>query len=443
MSSAKRDITGIVDQYLCHSCGSCFASCGHDCIEYKNTVGGYYFPIIDYEKCTNCGLCYDVCPGDHFSDSLKKLTPIDPFIGEQRNTYVGVATDERIFLNSQSGGAATAILKHLLETKQIAAAIVTSMDMDSSSYSKANIVTSVEELIAAQKSKYIPTNINALMPQILKIDGPIAMVGLSCHMHGLENLLTIKKKLNNKIIRIGLICDRVMTNRSVDFLTLQTTKDININSFTFRDTFNTKYPGDVTIKDKDNNLKILDSKHRMLMKDFFTPARCLLCFDKMNIYSDIVVGDPHGIEDVDRSNGESLVIVRTQRGEAIVNSAISSSDITLRTTSFEQAIRGQKIDEKRKKWRANITAWKTLGYDMPEYPQAVMENTISASDKEITFAKKLIKHAIKLDSYESKQLLRKARVYHLKELLKFQFKYMRHRLILLIKSIIKRSAYDN
>ena len=77
------------------------------------------------------------------------------------------------------------------------------MDMSSESYTKANIVTSVDDLINAQKSKYIPTSINELMPQIMKIKGTIAMVGLSCHFHGLENLLTIKRKLRNKIIKIS------------------------------------------------------------------------------------------------------------------------------------------------------------------------------------------------------------------------------------------------
>ena len=202
MAKKRKDITNIVDQYLCHSCGSCFASCGDDSISYKTTVGGYLFPKINYDTCTNCGLCYDVCPGDHFTDYLKDQTKDDPFVGNIISSYVGRATDEVIYKNSQSGGAVTALLKSLLESGQISAAIVTSMNMNSPSYSEAKIVTTVEELISAQKSKYVPTNITSLMQKIEKTDGTIAMVGLSCHMHGLENLLTIKRKLKNKIIKI-------------------------------------------------------------------------------------------------------------------------------------------------------------------------------------------------------------------------------------------------
>jgi coenzyme F420 hydrogenase subunit beta len=404
MSNIKKDITPIVEQYLCHSCGSCFAACGHDCIEYKNTTGGYYFPVIDYNKCTECELCYKVCPGDHFLEPLKEKTPTDPFVGEIISTTVGKATNKKIFLNSQSGGVTTAILKYLLETKQIQAAIVTTMDMNSESYTKAKIVTTVEELISAQKSKYIPTSINELMPEVLKIDGTIAMVGLSCHMHGLENLLTIKKKLKNKIIKIGLVCDRVMTNRSVDFI-IQQEKFSNVKDFRFRDTSNTNYPGDITFVNQNNNLKKINKKKRMLMKDFFTPVRCLLCFDKMNIYSDIVIGDPHGIANIDRINGESLVITRTQLGESIVNEAIKSLDIKLRDTSLEKAIVGQSIPAKRKKWNANIMAWKELEYDMPDYPAEVLNSSIEASILDVEKAKKQILHSLSLDRYDTKGAL--------------------------------------
>lgn len=84
------------------------------------------------------------------------------------------------------------------------------------------------------------------------------------------------------------------------------------------------------------------------MKDFFTPTRCMLCFDKMNIYSDIVLGDPHGVENTDKENGESLVLVRTSLGKDIVNDAIANNFINLRDASLEQAISGQGIELKEK-----------------------------------------------------------------------------------------------
>lgn len=434
MAKRREDITNIVNQHLCHSCGSCFTACGHDSISYHTTVGGYLFPEINYDTCTNCGLCYDVCPGDHFTDYLKKQTPTDPFVGDIVSVYVGKATNERIYKNSQSGGVVTALLKYLLESGQISAAIVTSLNTESSSYSEAKIVTSVEELIQAQKSKYIPTNITSLMQKIEKIDGTIAIVGLSCHMHGLENLLTIKRKLKNKIIKIGLICDRVMTSASVDFLSQQMT-DEKISDFVFRDTLNTPYPGDITISTEKNKFIKLDKKSRMIMKDYFTPARCLLCFDKMNTYADIVIGDPHGIEDVNRIFGESLVIIRNKKAKEIVDNAITSNDIVLRSAVADDVIKGQKIEAKRKKWNAHYKAWEVLGYDMPNYPKSVMLYSKEASKDEIENAKMSLKHALSLDEYNSRNLLLKdANIYYRKTMIKIKLLEP----LRLIKQVIKR-----
>lgn len=437
MAKKREDITNIVNQYLCHSCGSCFASCGHDSISYKNTMGGYLFPEINYDTCTNCGLCYDVCPGDHFTDYLKKQTADDPFVGNIISSYIGKATDERIYKNSQSGGVATALLKYLLESGEISAAIATSMNTDSNSYSEAKIVTTVEELILAQKSKYVPTNITSLMQKIEKIDGTIAMVGLSCHMHGLENLLTIKRKLKNKIIKIGLICDRVMTSASVDFLSQQIT-DAEIKDFVFRDTLNTSYPGDITVTEINGNIKILDKKSRMMMKDFFTPVRCLLCFDKMNIYSDIVIGDPHGVQGVDRTNGESLVLVRTDKAKEIVFRALESKDIVLRDTLLDDAIKGQTIDAKRKRWYAHYKAWGEMGYDIPDYPKGVELHVLEVSKDEVNVAKKNFKQALSLDTYETREeLLKNANIYY--KNINYKIKIMKslHLLKKVIRGIMK------
>jgi len=54
MSKHNRlDITQVVDEHLCHSCGACFASCGHNSISFHESVGGYYVPKIDYDTLVN------------------------------------------------------------------------------------------------------------------------------------------------------------------------------------------------------------------------------------------------------------------------------------------------------------------------------------------------------------------------------------------------------
>lgn len=394
----KKDITPIVQSYLCHSCGSCFSACGHDCISYKQSTAGFLFPQIDYDLCTNCGLCFDVCPGDHFNTRLVEQKLDDPFIGNIQKTLVGRATNEEIYLNSQSGGATTAILKYLLDENIVSAVVVSQMN-DVSLKNEVKIITNSNDLLQSQKSKYVPTSIVSIVPEILKIEGRVAIVGLSCHMHGLENLTQIKKKLDQKIIKIGLICDRVMLYSSIDFFTKSVTKN-TVQKFVFRDTSNTQYPGDISFF-IDDKLTIVDKKNRKQMKDFFTPTRCMLCFDKMNVYSDIVLGDPHAIDGTNKQNGESLVIVRTDLGNEIIQDCLAKDYIQLRTIPEKDAIVGQGIEIKKKKFSSNILAWKELGYKIPDYPQEVMDSMVEVEEDEIQKSKKKLVHSMKLDSLES------------------------------------------
>jgi hypothetical protein len=143
----------------------------------------------------------------------------------------------------------------------------------------------------------------------------------------------------------------------------------------------------------------------MIMKDYFTPARCLLCFDKMNIYADIVVGDPHGIQGVDRINGESLVLIRTESGKEILKKAVESNEILVRPLPVDKALQGQNIDAKRKKWDIHYKAWKEMGYKLPDYPKTVNLNTLNINSDNIDMAKKNLEHALSLDKYKSRDLL--------------------------------------
>ena len=345
----KRDITQVVQNYLCHSCGSCFVACNHDSIRFENKTSGYLFPNIDYDSCTNCGLCFEVCPGDHFRQNLIEKMPVDPFVGDVISSHVGKASDEQVYLNSQSGGVTTAIVKYLLDSNYVEAAIVTTMNQNSLE-SQPLLIKDSSELLQAQKSKYIPTSLNIIVSELKKVEGKVAVVGLPCHIHGLDNLLKVDKKLEDKIIKIGLICDRVMLNSAVTFLSQKASGD-KVTNFVFRDTSNTPYPGDITVSTQKKQ-HILDKKNRKLMKDYFTPARCMVCFDKMNVYSDIVLGDPHGIQNTNKEHGESLVLARTILGEDILQKVLNSDEIVLRKVLLDDVISGQGIEGKRKKYSA-------------------------------------------------------------------------------------------
>jgi coenzyme F420 hydrogenase subunit beta len=329
-----------------------------------------------------------------FNKTLTAKMPQDPFVGTILACEVGRATDEIIFSNSQCGGVATALLSHLFETGRIEAAIVAVMRNGTSPRGDVLLAMKPTDLIQTQKSKYTPIPLLKAMPEIEQFQGGVALVGLPCHIHGLFNLINIFPAYRKEqFYKIGLICDRVMTTAAIDFMGRKAT-DQPIHNFVFRDKQQRSYPGNPVVYTVPGEGIPLDASLRMSIKDFFTPVRCRLCFDKLNVFADVVLGDPHGIKEVDRIHGETLVLVRTEKGRSLVDSAKAGSSIALRKTSIDAGVKGQGIDKKRKEWANYMRAWKDLGRTEPLYPLTVeaLGNTNSY--------KKMLLHGLSLDKVQ-------------------------------------------
>jgi len=398
----KRDVSFVADQYLCNSCGACLVSCPHEAIQYRETSGGYLFPEVDRNKCTSCGLCYQVCPGAGFSRTLCEQLPQDPFVGDILTCEVGRATDEKIFVNSQSGGVTTALLKSLFDSGKIDAAIVATMKIGVPPRGAVLVARNSAELIQAQKSKYTPIPLLRALCDVQAIKGSVALVGLPCHIHGLYNLLdTFPALANLDIYKVGLFCDRVMLSTGIDFMAGKATGEA-VENFTFRDKQHDSYPGNPIAYKVGGEKVVLGASLRMAMKDFFTPARCRLCFDKLNVFADVVCGDPHGIEGVDRHNGETLIIGRTQRGNVIIEQAKINKAVELRPVCPGIAVSGQGITKKRREWAAYMTAWDAMGKNSPSYPFE------SKNQSDVIEYKRQLEHALCVDGYESPSALMKA-----------------------------------
>ena len=397
-SEANADVSQITSEHLCLSCGACSTACGQHAISFHETIGGYLFPNIDSNACVKCGLCYEVCPGIHFGKSLMDNMPQNPFVGDILSCHVGKAINQAVFKNSQSGGVLTAMLVQLMASDRIAGAILAEMS-GTPPRGKAFLAKTVDDFLHSQKSKYTPI---PMLRQIMEVEGPVAFVGLPCHIHGLNNLLDHYPELKSKIfVKIGLICDRVLTSAAVDFLILKA-GCTSAKDFIFRDKNRPTYPGNVFVESENGKQVVLDASLRMAIKDYFTPARCTLCFDKLNVYADVVVGDPHGIDGVDRYRGESLLIERTQKGKHLVSDTMATGTVALRQVNENVVIEGQGINKKKQDWLRYVKAWSSMGRKLPSYCQSVM-NGLETLDVNFEKHKDSLMHSVGLDAFDSRK----------------------------------------
>jgi coenzyme F420 hydrogenase subunit beta len=191
-----------------------------------------------------------------------------------------------------------------------------------------------------------------------------------------------------------------MTYAAIDYLIAKSGLRKGRINIHFRDKSVSGYPGDIHVFTDEGASVIMPSAVRMRAKDFFTPARCRICFDKMNVFSDLTVGDPHGIDSANGEEGESILVVRTETGRSIVQSALRNNAIRIRTIPYSQVCKGQGIDDKRRLWGKYVSAWRAGERKLPNYSDVVAVHApIPTVDSKYI---KDIESSLRLDSFRSR-----------------------------------------
>lgn len=365
------NINDIKKNHLCYGCGTCNVACSKNAITMQYDNIGRILPYIDKNKCIDCGICYNICPSLDYKGI--QITDIeDCYIGNVKKTYIGKSNNFSIYRNAQSGGLVTTVLKFLFDSGKIDAAIVCKV-IDEIEYTpKATIITSVEELSDCQKSSYVPIDMVSAIKNVKQYKS-IAVVGTGCHIQGFFALKKWKQIYRDKIIYLlGLICDRTLCKTSTDVL-YGNRFSKNKKKIIWRDKSTGYKKARLLIKTNDGKQKEIPRWQRFAIKDPFTNPRCRICFDKLNIHADIVFGDPWGMNNVDWERGMSVMLIRTEIGEKIINKMIKSDLVSLNTADLSEVIAGQRIEKRRMDVSMGLGFYKDKGWLMPVYVEKYLE----------------------------------------------------------------------
>ena len=358
----SNNIQHIADNMLCTACGGCEAVCPVNSISINTNIAGYLIADVDAEKCISCGNCLIVCPS--VKDNIAFDANTDMFHGEVICTYVGYATDEKIRRSSQSGGVVTALLTYLVEKKKIDGVIVNRFDTVSRR-PKVFYEEDVSKIIASSGSCYSQSSV---VSEILRHqDKKTAAVLLGCQN---ESMNHIRNSFPNYVLPkyfIGLICAGQHSGNYIDDLASRAGGfSQGISNFRFRDKSAGGWPGDTLIKSVNGKSKILDRSIRQSLKPAFEVHRCMYCFDQMNSYSDITVGDPWGLHEKMDKKGNTVILVRTQNGKELIESAMEDGVIIADRISTDRVFQGQTVDGRLKtQFFTSMKMAERSGYEMP------------------------------------------------------------------------------
>jgi len=442
------DIQTIIENTLCTGCGGCAGICPKKAIIMTTNVAGYVVAQIDFEKCVGCGMCLEICPSNN--KNIINFVCDDIFHGICLEGYVGFAKDEIIRQKSQSGGIVTALLCYLIDNRFVDSVVINNFNKETRR-PQAVFADNKMDILSGSGSYYTQTSV---VEKILENTNSLKMaaVVLGCQAQSLNLIKTKYPKVKQPLYTIGLICASQNSGLMIDDLIKQSGGDFDkkggsVNTFRFRDKNNGGWPGDVSIV-SDKKSYTLSKEKRFFLKSLYELHRCISCFDQMNIFSDIVCGDPWHITNKQQPEGHTVVIARTEKGKKILEDAISDGAIELEHLPVADIIRGQTVDGRHKtKFFTTKAIHIENGWSYP-YDEKIFEKIshISANKSEKIKLKERLEYSRKLYREDQlhnlqKMVKTKKRSMHLEKLFFYPLRLVKrglHLLKILQKELISR-----
>ena len=377
------NIQATVDNELCFGCGSCQSLCPSQAIQMKFSALGRLLPSIDEGTCTHCGLCLKACPGIDVGGELAEAD-IASLMGNIDTFWFAKSTNKTIFDNAQSGGGVTETLSYLFDTQRIDAALVVGQERHKAA---AKVVTEKSGLLSCQSSQYTPVSLDSELEALANYEH-VAVVGLPCHIEGITKLKkAFPDKYSNIVYLIGLICAGTLAQSCVEV-----TKNIGepeIGEIKETDTIywrSKKYSdykrSDIAIVGIDDSHRILDNHIRHLAKHQLTAPRCRLCFDKMNLFSDITFGDCWGVSGEDTKDGGNVILCRTAESSALIAEMAQQGRLSCRPCTLDEIKHGQGLSQKKNTVEKMLSVYRAKGLQTPGWAKAFTAS--ATTDKQLT-----------------------------------------------------------
>lgn len=298
----------------CTGCSACFASCPKNAISLVPNEEGFLYPQIDSEKCIQCGLCEKVCPALNIQQGANK----------NPKAFAVINDDEKIRMESSSGGVFTAVAKKIIEEN----GIVFGVKLDKHQKAVFSFTETEEGLSDFRGSKYVQTEVGNAFKECKKFlieNKKVLFTGTPCQIEGLK--LFLGKEYEN-LLTMDIICHGVPSplvwKKYTEFCEKKFASRIVKTAFRRKTDGWKQYSLSFTFANDSEYCASLikDPYLRIFLKDVCLRESCYNCpSKKINRVSDITIADFWGIKnfapEFDDDKGTSLVIVHSKKGEEI------------------------------------------------------------------------------------------------------------------------------
>ena len=179
----------------CVGCAACAAICPVGAIILTENENGFREPVVDSKRCINCALC-------------KKLCREQVEFNSTQNVYIAKHKNKEVYIDSQSGGAFTAISDYILSKNGVIYGAVFD-----DNYEVVHVrATSIEMRNKMRGSKYIQSNMDATYKQVendLNCGRLVLFVGTGCQVAGILKYFRNRKVDITNLFTVDILCHGV------------------------------------------------------------------------------------------------------------------------------------------------------------------------------------------------------------------------------------------
>lgn len=318
---------------------------------------------------------FDACPARYcnypeLNEYVFGKQPENMLSGVVEQAYIGHAADEVIRRAGASGGVITQTLMYLLETGKITGAICLKMGVDVPWKARPVIARTKEEILACAQSVYSLTPINTILsaaevhePQVQ--NETLAYVGLPDQVAGIRKLQQMQHpSVRNIKYVLGPYTGTQMTFEAIrSFLRSNGVKsEEEVTKLQYRAG---EWPGHLQIDLKDGRTLKAEKFHYNYLIPFFITKGCRQLCDFTNELTDISVGDAWNPALEKKGEGHSVVLARSDVGQALLQEMQRKNILTLEEVDTKNALdmHGHMLDFK-KRGSFIRNSWKNV---QPEY----------------------------------------------------------------------------
>ncbi|HHI80743.1 MAG TPA: coenzyme F420 hydrogenase [Planctomycetes bacterium] len=374
-----QNVLDVAKNQLCTGCGACAYI--DPSIEMIDVLDQGRRPKQNGPLDEEAGMA--VCPGAALEHEPERwpagtIRELAAGWGPVLELWEGYAADEEIRFAGSSGGAASALSLFCLEKKGMEGVLHTGAREDYPYLNQTVFSQSREELLARTGSRYAPASPCQDLGRIEEATEPSVFVGKPCDVAATHKARGLRPALDPKLgLTIAIFCAGTpSTAGTLEMMKAMGCQDPRrARSVRYR---GKGWPGMAEVRfedpgkgEKSTQMTYADSWGGILQKR--RQWRCYICLDHTGEFADISVGDPWYRPIPKGEPGRSLIVVRSERGRAILEEAMAQGYIEAERVGADklpasqvgfQALRG-------KIWGRRLML-KLMGVPFPRYKNMPM-----------------------------------------------------------------------